>query len=104
MGQLLCGVGYHLLLDRAENRMPLRVVHLDADAVAVVQEWRLRRTVQDGFNRANFGDARVADPPLSDRLAWPAVRIAVRHRAGTDDHARAERAGLSGMRNERRKV
>src|SRR5688500_5168824 len=104
MAWLLWRVAYHLLLNRAEDRATLRVVHLDANAVAIVEERCLRSAMQDGLDRADFGNARVADAALGDRLARAAVGVAVRHRAGADDYARAERAGLGGMRHQGWKI
>src|SRR5437764_15229941 len=105
MAQLpLGGAAYHLLLDRAENRMAVRMVHFDADAVTITEERCLRCAMQDRLDRAHFGDARIAEATVADRLPRPAVRVAVRHRAGADDHAAPERARFGGMRNEPREV
>src|ERR1700738_4385756 len=92
---------YHFLLDRAEDRAALRVVHLDAHAVAVVEKRRSWRTMQDGLDRAKFRDAGIADATRIDRLAGAAIGVAVRHRAGADDHAAAERPRLRRMRAQR---
>src|SRR6266704_1008305 len=60
---------YHLLVDGAENRVALRVQHLDAHAVAELEERSLRRAVPDGLDRAELGDAGIADAALGDRPA-----------------------------------
>src|SRR5690606_7282403 len=84
----------HLLLDPPENGMALGVAHLDLDLVAPFEEAGHGLAVLDRLDHALFGDARIAAPALRHRLARPAVRIAVRHRARADNRAGGEIARL----------
>ncbi|ABA48474.1 hypothetical protein BURPS1710b_0601 [Burkholderia pseudomallei 1710b] len=77
------------LLDRAEDRLPRLVDHLDLHPVAVAHELGLRRAVLDRLEAALLGDAAVA-----------ALRILVRHRARADDRARAHVARLRRVRDQ----
>src|SRR5215216_6337887 len=80
------------LLDGAEDRMAGFVLHFDADAIAKRHERRLRRAVQQGFDRAHFDDAAVSGAAVGHRLAGPAVEF-VRDSARADDGAGGERPG-----------
>src|SRR3546814_15297503 len=76
-----------LLLDRAEDAVVPRVVHPDADRVALFHEGRFRVALQDRFDRAHFGKAAIADSALGDRLAGAAAGVAIRHRARPEDRS-----------------
>src|SRR5262245_26223398 len=76
---------HDLMVDGAEDRAALRVVHLDPHAVTEIEVWRLRCAVQDGFHRAYFRQAGIADAAVGHGLARPTISVAVRHRAGADD-------------------
>src|SRR5215831_6119144 len=86
-------IAHDFLVDRAEDRAALRVLHLDAHAVAEFEEWRLGRAPFDGLDHA----------PL--REAGGACRgITVGDRAGADDGAGLELARLRGMRDQHREI
>src|SRR3569832_2842393 len=97
-------VTYHVLLDGAENRTAGGIQHLDAHAVAELQERRHRLACVDGLDGAFFRDAGIAEAALRDRLARPAIGVAVRHRAGAKDRAGRERAGLRRVRDQGREI
>ena len=65
------------LLDHAEDRVVLVVLGPDADGVARLEERRDRLAAVDRLDRADFGEARIADAALGDRLARAAVGVAV---------------------------
>ena len=48
------------MIDGAENRSAFGVVHLDPHPVAEIQIRRLRLTMQDGLDSADFGQARIS--------------------------------------------
>src|SRR3546814_9264947 len=83
-------------LFRSDAVVP-RVVHPDADRVALSHEGRFRVALQDRFDRAHFGKAAIADSALGDRLAGAAAGVAIRHRARPDDRSRAQIARLRRM-------
>src|SRR3546814_8946692 len=86
-------------LFRSDAVVP-RVVHPDADRVALFHEGRFRVALQDRFDRAHFGKAAIADSALGDRLAGAAAGVAIRHRARPDDRSRAQIARLRRMGDE----
>src|SRR3546814_10745740 len=92
-----------LLLDRAADAVVPRVVHPDADRVALFHEGRLRVSVRARFDRAHFGKSAIADSALGDRLAGAAAGVAIRHRARPDDRSRAQIARLRRMGDADRK-
>src|ERR1043165_10215565 len=97
-------IPYHLLLDNTEDRAAFRVIHLDADAIAVPKEGGLRRAAANRLDRADFGDAGIANTAVADRFARTAVRLAVPDCPGADDHAIEQRPGLRRMGDQRREV
>src|SRR5262245_31480653 len=95
----LAPIAGDLLLDGAEDRMAGGVQHLDLDAVAKLQKWRVWLTFQDGLHRAQLGQTRVTDAALLDRFGRPSLAL-VGHRAGADNAAGAERARLGRVGDE----
>src|SRR5262245_52161351 len=75
------------------------VQHLDLDAIAELQKWRLRLTLQQGLHRAQLGQTRVANAAELDRLGWLPCAL-VGDRAGADNAAGAERARPGRVGNE----
>ena len=88
---------HDVLLNRAEDRVVVVIAHFDPHRVAVFQEGRLGRAAQDRLDRADLGDAGVAQAAFADRLARAAVGVAVRDRARADDGSGAQRPGLGQM-------
>src|SRR5687768_8504107 len=73
--------GDDLLLDLAEDRVPLRIPHLDRDPVARLHERRRRLAAGDRLDHADFRDAGIAGAAFADRRAGTAVCALVAHRA-----------------------
>src|SRR3546814_11438358 len=86
-------------LFRSDAVVP-RVVHPDADRVALFHEGRFRVALQDRFYRAHFGKAAISDSALGDRLAGAAAGVAIRHSARPDARPRAQIAHPSRMGDE----
>ena len=53
-------VRHDLLVDGAEQALPVLALHLDADGVAVLHEFRTRPAVPDGLDAALLGNAAIA--------------------------------------------
>ena len=79
----------HLLVDGAEDRRAVGVLHLDPDRVAEAHERRLRRAALDRLDRPLLGDARVAARP-----------VLVADGAAADDRAGARVARLAQVRDQ----
>src|SRR5215472_17912130 len=86
-------IAHHFLVDRAEDRAALGVLHLDAHAVAEFEEWRLGRAAFDGLDH----------PPLRE-AGGARGGIAVGDRAGPDDGAGLELARFRRVRDQRREI
>src|ERR671914_2698160 len=97
-------ISLHRLLDGAKDRTVIRVLHFDPDRIAEPHEGRLRLARADGLDRAELRDATVAEATFRDRAAWAAIRVLVRHGAGSDDRASAETPGSRGVRDERPEI
>src|SRR5208337_142486 len=97
-------VALEALLDRAEDGAASGVLHLDPHDVAEFEVRRLWLALEDGLDRAKFGDAGVARAALLDPEARAAVRALVRHRARADDRACADGPGPGRVDDQRRKV
>src|SRR3546814_11872936 len=60
--------------------------------------------VADRLDGADLGKARIAHPAGGDRLARPAIAIAVGNGARAQDRPRAQPPRLGGMRDERAEI
>jgi len=87
----------NILTDRAEDRMAVRIQHLDFDRIASAHERCLGRAVVDRLDHPDFGDAAIAQATFADRFAGVAVGALVGDGAGTDDRAGGQRSCLGGM-------
>ncbi len=74
------------------------------DRVALLQERRDRLAAADRLDHPHLGQAAITDAAFRDRLARPAVRIAVGHGARADDRPRPQRAGLGRMGDQRAEI
>src|SRR5918997_1466296 len=97
-------IGYDFLIDGAEDRVSLCVLHLDADAVAEPQIGRGGLAIADGLDCALLRQAGIAEATFRDRFARPAILVAIGDCAGAKDGSSTERAGFARMHDQRREI
>src|SRR3546814_20393551 len=76
----------------------------DPHRIARLEEAGGGLAVADRLDGADLGKARIAHPAVGDRLARPAIAIAVGYGARAQDRPRAQPPRLGGMRDERAEI
>src|SRR3546814_6049241 len=76
----------------------------DPHRIARLEEAGGGLAVADRLDGADLGKARIAHPAVGDRLARPAIAIAVGNGVRAQDRPRAQPPRLGGMRDERAEI